>query len=146
MVHFCFQTSWILTSDFQVHVQIEGRRFLVFLTYAFNKHWASTFLAFLKVNLLRVYPLNAVLVLMIYLGFFCLRRGYMVLYQWRVFHSNVFNLMISDDCYCVRERQKWFSFLLLYYVEQVRTENFEASLLYLRCFDLEQYSTFYQNT
>ena len=70
----------------------------------------------------------------------------MVLYQWRVFHSNVFNLMIADDCYCVRERQKLFSFLLLYYVEQVRTENFEASLLYFRCFDLEQYSTFYQNT
>ena len=34
-----------------------------------------------------------------------------------------------------------------YYVEQVRTENMqEASLLHFRCFDLEQYSTFYQNT
>ena len=33
-----------------------------------------------------------------------------------------------------------------YYVEQVRTENTEASLLYFWCLDLEQYSTFYQST
>ena len=33
-----------------------------------------------------------------------------------------------------------------YYVEQVNNWKYEASLLYFRCFDLEQYSTFYQNT